>query len=122
MPVLHSACLRDGLHSSSTVARDSLVLTAYDQSFHLSHSNVDMCLCISFAAPSSVKITVNTTTTLPVGYYNYTVAYNQGKGSAGLVLSYNTSSSTKQVCSRFAHVLLVCNICTACLCTINLFA
>ncbi len=61
-----------------------------------------MCLCISFAGGNSIKSTVNATTTLSVGYYNYTVAYNQGIKNAGLVLTYNTSSTAVQVCICFA--------------------
>jgi len=57
-----------------------------------------MTLCTSFAGSSSSSKTVTATTTLSVGYYNYTVGYNQGKGNAGLVLAYNTSSTTVQVC------------------------
>ena len=68
-----------------------------------------MCVCVSFAGGSSISKTVSATTTLPVGYYNYTVAYNQGSKNAGLVLTYNTSSTVAQVGSSFAYVLLVCS-------------
>ncbi|KAL0046656.1 hypothetical protein WJX82_006318 [Trebouxia sp. C0006] len=55
-------------------------------------------LLVDNSGSSSSSKTVTATTTLSVGYYNYTVGYNQGKGNAGLVLAYNTSSTAVQVC------------------------
>ncbi|DBA80578.1 TPA: hypothetical protein ACH3X1_007839 [Trebouxia sp. C0004] len=70
--------------------------------FHVASDNgaqlyLNSSLLIDNSGSTGIGKTIQATTTLPVGYYNYTVAYNQGKGTAGLVLTYNTSSTALQV-------------------------